>query len=256
MTPDQRPSYPRTPAYGEGFPVGGAGPRPGTTSGPPVPRRPDPVVPPGRVRLALGLSVALNLLIVVGVLVLGWPAGNVFVLFWAENVVLGLVTLVRISTAGPDGTGRLTTALFFVVHYGIFCAVHAGFTAVVAWRLGTDLTFVALGLPVALVVLRYAVELATWFGPEGLREWSTPSRAAAAPYPRLVVLHVGLLIAFGLVLVGFFAALPDSPLAAYDRVLAALPPWLGRPAVLAVVALVVLKTLADVPTTRRALRYR
>ena len=45
MPPDQRPSYPRTPAYGEGFPSGGAGPRPGS----PGPRPSAPTGPLDRV---------------------------------------------------------------------------------------------------------------------------------------------------------------------------------------------------------------
>ncbi|GAB2576803.1 DUF6498-containing protein [Microlunatus antarcticus] len=256
MPPDQRPSYPRTPAYGEGFPSGGAGPRPGS----PAPRPSAPTGPPVEPRgvwLALGLSVAVNLLTLVGVLALGWPAGNVFLLFWCEDVVLGLITLVRVGTAEVDPSRRVQTALFFCVHYGIFCSVHLGFTLVVAWRLGWDLGVLALGVPVVLVVLRYAVELVrTWFGPEGLRARTTPRQAMFAPYPRIVVLQVGVIVAFLLLMASFFAGLPDSPVASYGRVVGTLPDWLGRPAVLAVVVLLLVKTLVDLLTTRRALRAR
>lgn len=200
---------------------------------------------------------AVNLLTLVGVLALHWPAGNVFLLFWCENVVLGLITLVRVGTAEVAPEGRLGTALFFCVHYGLFCVVHLSFTAVVAWRLGANLSFVYLGLPVALLVVRYTVELVTtWFGRDGLRTRTSPRQAMVAPYPRIVVLQVGVLVAFGLVMVAFFADLPESPLGAFSRSLAALPSWLGRPEVLAVVVLMLVKTLVDLVTTSRALRTR
>ena len=256
MTPEPRPSYPRTPAYGEGFPPGASGPRPGTSARLPA-GAPVPAVEPRGVGLALALSVAVNALTLVGVLALGWPAGNVFLLFWGENVVLGLVTLVRIGTAEVSPAGRVGTAFFFVLHYGIFAVVHLAFTGVVAWRLGAEPSFLLLGLPVALVVARYAVELGTtWFGAEGLRRATSPRQAMMAPYPRVVVLQVGVLVAFLLVGASFFAGLPDSPVSGFARFLAALPPWLGRPQVLAVVVLVLLKTLVDLLTTRRALRPR
>ena len=257
MPPDQRPSYPRTPAYGEGYPSGGAGPRPGS----PAPVRGAPTGPPVEPRgvwLALALSVAVNLLTLLGVLVLGWPAGNVFLLFWCENVVLGLITLVRIGTAEVDPARRVRTALFFCVHYGIFCVGAPGLhpRRRLAPRLRTSASSPS-GLPVVLVVVRYAVELVrTWFGPEGLRARTTPRQAMFAPYPRVVVLQVGVLVAFLLLVASFFAGLPDSPVASYGRVVGALPDWLGRPAVLAVVVLLLVKTVVDLLTTRRALRAR
>jgi hypothetical protein len=251
VTPDPRPPSPRTPAYGEGHPPGGAEPGPDVATDPPV-----PAVQPRGVGLALVLSVAVNLLTLVGVLALGWPAGNVFLLFWCENVVLGLVTLVRIGTAEVTPAGRGGTAFFFVLHYGIFAVVHLAFTAGVAWRLGADPSFLLLGLPVALLVVRYTVELVTtWFGGEGLRRATSPRQAMAAPYPRVVVLQVAVILAFLILMASFFAGLPDSPLAGFGRFLDALPPWLGRPEVLAVVVLV-LKTVVDLVTTRRALRVR
>jgi Family of unknown function (DUF6498) len=214
-------------------------------------------VRPRGVWLALALSVVVNLLTLVGVLALHWPAGNVFLLFWGENVVLGLITLVRISTAQVEPSGRVGNALFFCVHYGIFCVVHLGFTAFVAASLGVEVSFRYLGLPVVLLLVRYTVELATtWFGPEGLRRRVSPRQAMFAPYPRIVVLQLGVLLAFGLVLAGSMANLPGSGVAAFDRALASLPTWLGRPAVLAVAVLMLVKTLVDLATTRRTLRAR
>ena len=180
----------------------------------------------------------MNVLTLIGVLALGWPAGNVFLLFWCENVVLGLVTLVRVATEDAPGSTRLGSSLFFCVHYGIFCTVHLVFTWLLASALGVDLSWPYLALPVALLLVRYGVELGTaWFGGRGLRR-TTPTRVAMGqPYPRIAVLHLAVLLGFGLWVAGAF-----TPLLQYG--------------VLPLLVLVALKTAADLLTTRRALRPR
>ncbi len=81
-------------------------------------------------------------------------------------------------------------ALFFGFHYGLFCLVHAVFTGFVAYTLGVEATFLFLGLPIVLIVIRYTVEVSTvWFG-AGQREVVSPAKAMLQPYPRIIVLHV------------------------------------------------------------------
>ena len=43
-------------------------------------------------------------------------------------------------------------ALFFTVHYGIFCVVHGVFTGIIAWKIGFEASFAFLGLPVVLLL--------------------------------------------------------------------------------------------------------
>ena len=90
-----RPGYPATPAYGA--------PQPGSAPVHGAPGRTPLAAPPDRaVRWALALAVAQNPLALAGVLFFGWPPGNVFLLFWVENAVLGVCTLVKVLTAqGP-----------------------------------------------------------------------------------------------------------------------------------------------------------
>ena len=224
----ERPAYPPMPAYGAG-----AGP---TRSGPGPARPVRPVVEPSGVRLSLALSVAFNALTLLGVLVLGWPAGNVFLIFWCENVVLGLVTLVRVATAADKVSTRVASSLFFCVHYGIFCAVHLVFTYLVAAAIGVDRSWPLLALPVVLLLARYGVELGTtWFGARGLRRSTTTRVAMGQPYPRIAVLHLAVLATLGLSVAGAFVS--TGPLGgwAQDGVVAVLvlapppPPrgWLG-----------------------------
>lgn len=123
--------------------------------------------------LPVALAIAVNAVTVLGVVAFDWPVGNVFVLFWVENAVIGAWNVVRILTARgaagerestirvngrPTKAGTGALALFFCVHYGLFCLVHAVFTGFVAYQLGVAATFVLLGLPIVLIVIRYTVE--------------------------------------------------------------------------------------------------
>jgi hypothetical protein len=212
--------------------------------------------------------VALNAITVLGVTAFGWPAGNVFVLFWVENAVIGAWSVVRILTArgtGERGTtikinGRPTTAgpvalaLFFCFHYGLFCLVHAVFTGFVAYTLGVQATFLFLGLPIVLIMIRYAVETFTvWFG-AGQRDAVSPAQAMLQPYPRIIVLHVAVLIAFVVTLSQLSSGPTGSgvpptlrPFVVWLDTLTGQDVWL-------VLMLTLLKTVADVWTTRRATR--
>lgn len=72
--------------------------------------------------------IAANLLPLYGVLVLDWPVFPMMVLFWLENIVIGLLNILRILLARPaDSTKffrKYFLALFFTVHYGLFTAIH------------------------------------------------------------------------------------------------------------------------------------
>ena len=81
-------------------------------------------LPPGGddSRLALGALVIANLSVLAGVLWLGWDAVAVLLLYWHENLIIGVYTLLRMLRAG--GLRALPVAVFFVFHFGVFCLVH------------------------------------------------------------------------------------------------------------------------------------
>jgi hypothetical protein len=216
--------------------------------------------------LPVALAVGLNAITVLGVVVFGWPAGNVFILFWVENAVIGAWNAVRILTARGDGRGEraptitingrptagkpITLALFFCVHYGLFCLVHAVFTGFVAYTLGVEASFVFLGLPIVLIVIRYTVEVySVWFG-AGQRDVVSPAKAMLQPYPRIIVLHVTVLIAFVVTLSQLDGSSVHDLL---QPTVTALGSLAGRDVWL-VLLLIGLKTVADVWTTKRATR--
>ncbi|MFT4227320.1 DUF6498-containing protein [Micropruina sp.] len=214
--------------------------------------------------LDIGWVLATNLFVLAGVIVWDWPAGNVFLVFWIENAILGVTTAVRIATAeGPvEGQPRSDSILrfptwgrvgFFVVHYGIFSFVHLVFVTILAIGAGVEWSFWALGMPALLIALRYVVDLVRDWFLGGRRRRVNAEQAFWSPYPRLIVLHVATLL-------GFFVAFPFGSgglarapwSAAVDGVRA----WLASfgyslsTGVLLVALLMILKTVADLATIR------
>lgn len=78
-----------------------------------------------RQRLSLAFLVSANLLPVAGVLFLDWDVAAIIVLYWSENLVVGFYNILKMLVAG--GAGAIPLSLFFLVHYGGFCAVHGVF---------------------------------------------------------------------------------------------------------------------------------
>jgi hypothetical protein len=90
---------------------------------------------------AVVLLVAFNLVPLAGVLWWGWNVYTLLVLYWLENGIIGALNIAKILRAeGAFGTGIATFRLngqvsnsrkamvgFFLMHYGIFWAVHGIF---------------------------------------------------------------------------------------------------------------------------------
>lgn len=74
-------------------------------------------------RAPIQALVAANLVPVFGVLFLGWEAQTLLLVYWLENLVLGFYTLVRMVRAGGV-RAFFEPGLFFIFHYGFFCAGH------------------------------------------------------------------------------------------------------------------------------------
>ena len=133
--------------------------------------------------------------------------GDVFVIYWFENVVVWFTTTIKILTArggtGANATasGNAPTAAFFALHYGLFTLVHGIFAFILA-----ALTGGFTGGPRTLLLLLVAILAShlvslglNWFG-QGEREVVSARRAMMLPYPRMVVLHASVLGGFYLLL--------------------------------------------------------
>lgn len=180
-------------------------------------------------------SVALiiaNLAPLVGVLLLDWQVFDILMLYWVENVVIGVVNVLRMGVSSSGAKGFLIP--FFLIHYGLFCfghltAVTAIFSDAVgagtAWDyfFGTPI-FDAWHTPLWVAIAAIAAShLFSFFGnfvAGGEYRRVTARQLMHRPYGRIVVLHVAIIIG------------------------AALTQWLGSP-VMMLVVLIVAKIVAD-----------
>jgi hypothetical protein len=162
------------------------------------------------------LALASAVVLAWGVLVLGWSPFVVMMLFWFENVVIGVlhvmklvVTGARMGAAGLVGGAAL--AVFFTVHYGMFTAVHGTFVVLLfgSGELGRHAMDGGLSGPLWVMLDYLFAERDGWLAviaivllhASGLVQWLARTRAAppplkelmGAPYGRIVILHVTLI---------------------------------------------------------------
>jgi len=198
----------------------------------------------------LALIVA-NLLPIAGVLFLDWDVGSIVVLYWAENLIVGGYTLLRILIVGR--LHSLFFMLFFSVHYGGFCAVHGMFVLELTQFAGAAVTepthwpgplvFVEMFIDLSRRVLAAAPEQFLWaclallishgvsfmllfIGQQEYRNYTT-SQLMHAPYRRVAILHIAIITG------GFLVRQLDSPIGL-------------------LLALVVLKTVMDIMLHNRS----
>ncbi len=186
-----------------------------------------PVPLAARVQRSSLVLVATNLLPLAGVLFLDWDVGALVVLYWSENLVIGFYTILKFITL--KGILAVFPSLFFIIHYGGFCAVHGLFVVSLLFdepiRFGEDepwplfLVFIQLLLDVVEQV--FAMAPSAWivafiglmishgysfvsnFLLGGEYRSATVNSLMQAPYKRIVILHVAVLAGgFGVVALG------------------------------------------------------
>jgi hypothetical protein len=188
-------------------------------SGPPKdslsdrPRRIAAVARPSWFSPSALVLIAANLLPLYGVLVHHWPVFPVMLLFWLENVVIGVLNVPRILLARPaDGArwaAKFALVPFFCVHYGVFTAVHGLF--VFSLFGGESYQALVDGLWPIDAARRAVEEFALWpalgaltashlfsffWNYLGRREFqqARPEALMHAPYNRVLVLHVTIIL--------------------------------------------------------------
>ena len=151
-----------------------------------------------------------NLLPVFGVLFLNWDPGMILILYWIENVFIGLFTVPRILMAqGPPPSAgsviggtpfvqRLGTAAFFTFHYGVFWIVHGFFALLLAGEISPgesspeDMRGVGLAI-IGIFIIQAMQFWQAWLRPKA---WETANAKMEMflPYPRVMVLHITVLL--------------------------------------------------------------
>ena len=167
-----------------------------------------------RDRLALA-NLAVDLLPVVAVLAFGWGAAPLVALYWLENLVIGVFSVMRMAAgAAAKGAGAMAGAvflgLFFTFHYGAFCYGHGIFlytfsgrtdfpgpAELISWALGSG-AYMGVFLA-AIVGVNLAAYLRDFIG-RGEFRGAKIDIHFAAPYGRIVTLHVAILFGAALTL--------------------------------------------------------
>ena len=164
---------------------------------------------------ALGV-IAANAVPIVCVILFGWPAGVLLLLYWCENVAIGAVNVLKIAGSSL-GFGRAGIAVgafiipFFTFHYGLFCFVHGVFVMLVGamgarqvpdfdaspmglYRVVEGLTRTEPGFLWSLAAIagwQLLSFVTDWLAKGRFRD-TNPMVQMFEPYPRIIVLHLTL----------------------------------------------------------------
>lgn len=173
---------------------------------------------PAPVRSSGALLIASNLVPLYGVLAWDWPVFYVMALYWAENIVAGVFTLLRMFAASP--LAAIPLGVFFCFHYGMFCTVHGVFVNAlfntvpdrdgdVFALVHALLTTPALASCVLLLALSHGWSFAAHVlgTPAEARETDL-RKIMMRPYGRMIVMHVAILAG------GFAVMALDTPVTA------------------------------------------
>lgn len=150
----------------------------------------------------------------------GWDAASLVFLYWLENLVIGAMTLLRMTATSMKhgvvgGASMLFIGPFFTFHYGMFCFVHGVFLMLFAsmsrgrepdFPSPTGLIDFALGSGQHMLIFIGAIvalQLFLFVRDFMLRgEWKETevTTEMGKPYARIVVLHISIFVGFGLLM--------------------------------------------------------
>ena len=185
--------------------------------GPPVPKPAAPWPPSAYVLIAV------NAVPVVGVLLFHWTVFSVILLYWCENVIVGVFNVLRMLTAEPGDVGvwigKGFIIPFFCVHYGMFTFVHGELVLALfgggagrgGLRFGALIDAVGragVWYGVVFMALSHLVSFVHNYLLGGEYRRTGLNQLMTQPYSRVMVLH------FTILLGGVLVQLAGSPIAA------------------------------------------
>jgi len=157
--------------------------------------------------------VAANLVPLLGVLIYGWDVAVIVLLYWTENVIVGLYNILKIAFVKVESpilhAGKLLAIPFFCVHYGGFCAGHVFF--IIAFFMSSDTGPLfprdfwsglpaGMGWSVAFLFVSHGISFVQNY--IGKKEYASLSIGGlfAQPYKRVVILHVAIIFGGGAIM--------------------------------------------------------
>lgn len=139
-----------------------------------------------------------NAIPLAGVLWFGWSVFEVLILYWFENVAIGVMHALRmeISTRTNKVANGRSTTTFFILHYGMFTLVHGVFVVTLFGVVAGGLLEVGgggfLGPVLAIMGWQVVFLVIDAIRTEGFRG-RTPDDLMFEPYPRVLALHITVL---------------------------------------------------------------
>ena len=152
-----------------------------------------------------------NIVALIGAIFLHWHVFFMLVLYWLENVIVGLISLFKMITIAQVEERRGNTAgggsLFFAIHYGFICMVHGVFVLAIYSSQGSNSNEINLGEsfktifsePLFWVIgvtlfIRYVKEYQSEFIDTGEYLKGESSTQFGLPYGRIIILHGTLIL--------------------------------------------------------------
>lgn len=161
---------------------------------------------PFRLALSAAALIGANLVPLAAVALGWWSTYEVVLVFWAENVVIGVLQVLRFATLAvlAGKVAALGVAVFFALHYGIFTFVHGVFVATLFAPAGVGdaatpgalaLLFSPDGLLFGLgaLAVSHLVSYGVNFVGGGEYRHVEPAALMMQPYGRVVVLHLAII---------------------------------------------------------------
>jgi Family of unknown function (DUF6498) len=162
-----------------------------------------------------------NFLLLYGILFLDWEVFPLLFLFWVENVIVGIINVLKMAISSPQDAGKWVAKFFmipfFCFHYGMFTLVHGIFViglfggffiegpfpdGAVFFRTITDHQLYWAIL--ALAISHFISFFYNYIG-KGEYKKANLNELMGQPYGRVVVLHLTIIIG------GFLVAALGSP---------------------------------------------
>ena len=171
---------------------------------------------------AIAALVAANLVPLLGVLFLGWDIGMILTVYWIENGIVGVINVAKMARAAGDPArvewpSRAYAMLAFAGNYGAFWLVHGilvggiaglargggggGVVGTGAFQGPGGIPFgaagldpLALGLTALALTLSHGVSYFVNFIGRGEYRSVTVEAQSNAPYGRMLVLHVTIVV--------------------------------------------------------------
>lgn len=190
----------------------------------PIYASPEAPAQPSRWPLSAFVLLASNAIPLVGVLLHDWTVFQILLLYWCENVTVGVFNVLRMVCAQPKSeliwAGKLFLIPFFVVHYGMFTFVHGMFVlglfggaavrfGALSWAsLLTAVRGAGIGVPLGAMLASHGFSFFHNYLAGGEYQRVQLSQLMFQPYGRVMLLHVTVLIG------AFLATTFGSPLPA------------------------------------------